>query len=127
MPRAYGWRDGRIALTTGLLALLDDDELTAAIAHEMGHMASGTLPVARYGLNGCASALDPEVQADALGCDILQRSGVPTSAMISMLRKMQRSATLPLSCKEQMQQRISRLAGTADTAAPATFRTIREN
>ncbi len=38
LAMCYGWRAPRILVTTGLLDLLDDDELSAVLAHERCHL-----------------------------------------------------------------------------------------
>jgi Zn-dependent protease with chaperone function len=95
-------------LTTGLLELLDDEEVAAAIAHEMGHLEAQT-GAAVQGLNGCRSDLNSELVADALGTRILQKSGIPAEAMIRMLEKVRSSEGMEISCTEQIGERIRHL------------------
>lgn len=109
-PTACGWTDGRIAVTTGLLALLNDDELTAAIAHEMGHMAAdGHLP-GHFDLNGASRDLSGEYLADEIGCQILTAAGLPRSAMASMLQKINAAPATPASQRPEIAQRLARLS-----------------
>jgi predicted Zn-dependent protease len=95
-------------VTTGLLELLDDEELAAAIAHEMGHLEAQTGADVQ-GLDGCRSDLESELVADALGTGILQRSGIPADAMIRMLEKVRSSPGLEITCGEQIGERIEHL------------------
>ena len=88
-PSANAWPDGSIFVSTGLMDLLDDDELTAAIAHEMGH-----LPVSADGRPAPSLAegrrLDIEERADAAGFALLRRAHLSPAAMARALRKVER-------------------------------------
>lgn len=77
LERAWAWRSGHLFLTRGLLEALDDLELAAAIAHELGHLLARSRPD--------RSARD-ESAADELGCEILARNGIPPGTMARMLR-----------------------------------------
>jgi Zn-dependent protease with chaperone function len=84
---AWAWPDGRIEVSRALLQRLDDDELAAALAHELGHLLDrGDLPGAPRALAG--EAADFERRADGIGCQLLSRRGVPGEAMIRMLGKL---------------------------------------
>src|SRR2546430_27653 len=50
---AFGWRDGQIYVTRGLVTLLDDDELAAVVSHELGHLLDRGHLHAVAGLQGC--------------------------------------------------------------------------
>src|SRR5437899_1996032 len=50
---AFGWPDGRIYLTRSLVDLLDDQELAAAIAHELGHLVVDGHLHGAAALRGC--------------------------------------------------------------------------
>jgi predicted Zn-dependent protease len=86
---AYAWPDGRLYVTRGLLLCLDDDELAAAIAHELGHLlVDGHMP-SPVSLHGCADGIaDPEMRADAAGQRLLDLAGLPPATMARMLRKL---------------------------------------
>lgn len=73
---AFAFRDGSLFVTRGLLSVMDDEELAAAVAHELGHLA----------LEGDE---DSEQQADQWGTALLARVGLPSTAMLRMLRKLQ--------------------------------------
>src|SRR5688500_921361 len=62
---AFSWPDGSVELTRGLVERLDEDELAAAVAHELGHVlgSRGTGPASA--LSGAAGAPDDaESRAD---------------------------------------------------------------
>lgn len=84
---AWAWPDGRIEVSQALLDRLDDDELAAALAHELGHLVDGGhLAGAPRALAG--KAADLERRADSIGCQLLNRRGVSGEAMIRMLAKL---------------------------------------
>jgi Zn-dependent protease with chaperone function len=82
-PAAYAFRDGSLFVTRGLAALLDVDELAAALAHEVGHLTrrGDDLP-----------GPDAERLADRLGAEVLQASGLPPALMTQMLRRLAAAA-----------------------------------
>jgi hypothetical protein len=95
---AYAWRDGSIFLTRGLLQVVNDDELSAAIAHEIGHLR---------GLGDDLSQVAAEQLADELGCQTLVASEIEPHNMLAMLVKLDdhRGSTL----RAPIRQRIARL------------------
>jgi len=81
---AWAWRDGTIFVTRGLVDLMDDAELAAAIAHELGHVAR---------LEGEARPRASERTADAIGLEFLHERGLEVDAMVSMLTKLESNAS----------------------------------
>jgi Zn-dependent protease with chaperone function len=110
---AWTWPDGRIFLTRGLLALADDQELSAAIAHELGHLladghATGPTPVAA--LRGCSGGCDGrEAHADELGIALLRQRKLPIEGMPRLLGKLAERKDLPADCRAALRRRIDRL------------------
>ena len=102
---AYSWPDGAVFVTRGLVRQLDDQELAAAIAHELGHL-EGNLPVA---LKGNGAGLQIEERADDNGVELLRKGGAPASAMPRMLRKIVNQNGLTPAVRSQIQERIRRL------------------
>lgn len=85
--RAWAWPSGRIEVTGALIDLLDDHELSAALAHEIAHLRNGS--GAADGGAALASADNDSVERDAdrAGCAMLADAGLPPQAMVSMLSK----------------------------------------
>ena len=107
---AYSWPNHHIFVARGLMNRLDDNELAAVLAHELGHLLDRShVPMTMASLRGCDKNLVIEARADAIGSDLLQRQGCPTEAMISMLGKIECSGTLPQFCQMAMQQRMALL------------------
>ena len=102
---AYCWPDGRGFVTRGLVDLLGDEELTAAIAHELGHLLNDGHVHAVAGLRGCETSADAEARADAAGAALMQARGLPPVAMMRMLQKV-KSVDPPLSCQRELSRRI---------------------
>jgi predicted Zn-dependent protease len=89
---AYAWPGGEVFVTRRLTEILDDGELAAAVAHELGHLMSepkntaATLaPTAGAPSASADRGDDEERQADARGAALLERAGLPATAMTRML------------------------------------------
>jgi hypothetical protein len=82
---AWSWPDGSVVLTQALLGALSGDELTAVLAHELGHLELDTRP-GRNALAGGTRGSASEEDADDAGCLILARSGLDPALMAGMLR-----------------------------------------
>jgi Zn-dependent protease with chaperone function len=109
---AYGWRCGDLFVTRGLVDLLDDQELAAVLAHEMGHLIGdgGVRPVAGLSGGGDADAnLAVEAEADRVGADLLRRHHLPSQAMPRMLAKVEQGTGLDSSCRDALRRRIELL------------------
>jgi len=109
-PCAYGWPDGSVFVTRGLLDLLDDEEVAAAVAHEMGHLLEDGHLHGPMSLQGARDKLDAEERADLRGCELLEAAGLPPGAMAQSLRKVARApGTASLRLREALEQRARRL------------------
>lgn len=106
----FAWPDGRIYVTRGLVDLATDDELAAAIAHEMGHLLADRGPPALVALAG-RSACDAgcEERADAMGCLLLRVKGRPPASMATLLRKVEASPQTDPRLRPLIERRIKRL------------------
>jgi Zn-dependent protease with chaperone function len=110
---AYSWSDGSIFVTRGLIFLLDDEELTAAIAHELGHLVMERRGASVNTLQGSAAAPCAEAQADDAGVELLRRVGAPPRAMKAMLEKVAATARLHPADRQSLAARIRRLGAEA--------------
>jgi Zn-dependent protease with chaperone function len=106
---AYAWPDGRICVTRALVRLLDDEELAAAVAHEMGHLLEGGHVRSVAALSGAQGGADVELRADRAGAGLLARSGLRPDAMARMLEKVARSPAMPAASRARLVERIKRL------------------
>jgi Zn-dependent protease with chaperone function len=111
---AFALPDGTIVLLDGLTLALDDDEVIAVLAHELGHVAhqhgmtqllrgvgivtvggvvlgdlSGLSAAAAMGLRASAFGRDAEREADAYARRFLVETGLGTEAWARALRKLQ--------------------------------------
>jgi Zn-dependent protease with chaperone function len=85
---AWAWPDARIRVSRAMVDLLDDDELAAALGHELGHLLDrGNLPAPPLALLGGSGGNDLEVRADQIGCRLLAARGMAPEAMARMLAK----------------------------------------
>ena len=108
---AYGWRGGELFVTRGLVDLVDDKELAAALAHEMGHLLADERERAVAGLSGgdVDSDLGVEARADRIGVDLLRRHHLPPQAMPRMLIKVEQATGLDQSCPDALRRRVEML------------------
>ncbi|HET6247502.1 MAG TPA: M48 family metalloprotease [Tepidisphaeraceae bacterium] len=106
---AYSEPGGRIFLTTGLAELLDDDEIAAALAHEMGHLTQTDASPngMRFSLGG--PMRDIEQRADAEALVLLDRGGVPVRAMAHTLQKLHDSRAVSNETRYALAARIALL------------------
>jgi len=109
-PCAFSWPTGHLFVTRGLIDSLDDDELAAAIAHELGHLLSDGQLQSVASLRGFGVDPDREAKADAAGIGLLQACGLPTEAMVRMLEKVKASPLVPPGCRKALQRRIELLS-----------------
>ena len=110
-PAAYAWPCGRIFVSRGLINLLDADELAAAIAHEVGHLTAEPAPENGVALSGDHDHHDAcEIAADDAGRKLLAASGIRTSAMVSMLRKVAADTRTPDSLRPLLARRAELLS-----------------
>ena len=98
---AFAWPNGAIFLTRGLMDRLDDDELLAAIAHELGHV------------DGTRRGQANEAEADRRGIALLEAAGIPGTTMRRMLEKLRNHASPRFAIG--IGQRIAALGGDRPT------------
>ncbi|MEX0774255.1 MAG: M48 family metalloprotease [Phycisphaeraceae bacterium] len=106
---AYSWTDGSVFASRGLIQALDSLELTAALAHEMGHLLGHGPMADPSALQSHPSPHDEETRADQLGCDLLQQVGLPTRSMTTMLRKVRATLAPESDTYRNLSLRIARL------------------
>lgn len=112
---AFCWPDRQVFVTRGLVERVgdNDDELAAAIAHELGHLIDGhhVGRSALVGLRGCRQDLiDAEGRADELGAQILESRGIDRAAMSRLLTKVI-AATPRGATKDSVEHRLALLDG----------------
>jgi Zn-dependent protease with chaperone function len=118
-PGAFAWPDGRILVTRGLIDLLNDDELAAAVAHEIGHLLADGHVAGRFSLHGATGAPNVEARADTLGCQLLAEAGIAPASMAGMLEKLARAPGLTHGQRAAVRKRIQRATNAPPPASPA--------
>jgi Zn-dependent protease with chaperone function len=106
---AFSWPNGRIYLSRGLVEALDDELLTAAVAHEIGHLLNHGASKRPAALRGTPTALAAEIAADRAGMQLLVRRGHRRDAMQRMLSHVVAQPNLPDHVKAQLRHRIAAL------------------
>jgi predicted Zn-dependent protease len=103
---AYAWPGGDVFVTRRLTEILDDNELAAAVAHELGHLMSDPRkPSAAAATLAPAADDDQERQADARGAALLKRAGLPAAAMTQMLESVANRGGLDLAERRALAER----------------------
>ncbi len=110
-PAAYTWPNGEVYVTTGLIDLLDDEELAAALAHEMGHRAGTGRSRRVLSLRGRKEGLEAELEADRVGVSLLRAAAIRPEKMAVMLSKVRDGAHLKPVYVADINRRIERLRG----------------
>ena len=109
---AYAWPEGRLIVTAGLARLLDDEELGAAVAHELGHLVSDGRMRTVASLGGTefpSPAGDAESLADAAGSRLLASAGYSPEAMPRMLEKVAAAPGTPPALRTRLLRRAAAL------------------
>jgi len=86
-PAAWSWADGTVCVSRGFVDRISDDELTAVVAHELGHLCmarDGASTGVRFGFRGDGSA-SVEHQADEVGVRLLKACGLSSDSLIRAL------------------------------------------
>ena len=107
---AFCWRSGALFVTRGLVDIVDDDELAAAIAHEVGHLLVDGGPAPAAALDGYRlQSNDAEAAADLAGRELLRRSEVPEEALPGLLNKLAVHPPTDSARRESLARRAARL------------------
>ena len=106
---AYGWPNGQLFVTRALVDLLDEPELAAALAHEMGHLLNDGRMHSVVSLRGCDASMDIEAGADATGTQLLAGRNLSRDVMIQMLEKVGSSPSINSDCRRALVRRIQLL------------------
>ena len=115
---AYGWPDAQIYVSRGLVDLLTDEQLAAAVAHEMGHLLADGHLHSIVSLRGCCQTPDAEVRADAVAVELLRTRGIPPGVMIDMLQRVESGASVSSSCRAGIAKRIELIRQRTATVSP---------
>lgn len=105
---AFSWPNGRVYVSRGLVEALDDELLTAAVAHEIGHLLHHGASQRPAALRG-TPALAVETAADRVGIQLLVRAGHRGDAMQRMLSRVLEQPNLPDHVKSELRHRIATL------------------
>jgi Zn-dependent protease with chaperone function len=106
-PAAYSWSNGNIYLTRGLIERLNDDEMSAVIAHELGHLTHADSASQGFALGGLRTG--DEQSADAVGIMLLRLSGIPPAALAHALAKVRDAPQTPVDVRQSLTARIALL------------------
>ncbi len=108
---AYAWPRRHIFVTRGMLERVPDDELTAALAHELGHLIDDGHVRPPLALTGprAAAGRDLEARADAIGCALLVHAGHDPDAMTRLLHRMRTQPDLPPRTRQHLAARLRTL------------------
>lgn len=102
---AYSWSNGDVFLSAGLVDTATDNEIAAAIAHELGHLINDAASHRAVSLGGVEGSLEIEERADDSGIQILAAAGLSSKALVSLLTKVSNAANLRQT-REEIDARI---------------------
>ncbi len=108
---AFGWPDGRLYVTRGLVDALDDDMLAASVAHELGHLILGGHLPSPVSLSGSPEDADEEMRADAVGVALLEDRGFDPGSMARMLAQLRAATASNPLIHHRLGERIDALRG----------------
>jgi Zn-dependent protease with chaperone function len=112
LPGAYAWPDGSLFVTRRLVLMLDDDELTAVLAHEMGHLcadhcgARQKLAGSGYAVHALSGGDAVEEAADSAACALLSRGGIAPGRLARALEKVRDAPSTTPACRKALSRRI---------------------
>ena len=107
---AYSHSDGRIFVSSALLNRLRDEELAAAIAHELGHLINDGHLHTMAALSGGGARDNTEFAADQTAAQLLSASHQDPNALQTMLEKVAADPSLSDENQKRIRNRIARLA-----------------
>ncbi len=102
---AWSWPDADIYISRGLAMHLNNGELSAAIAHEMGHLINSGAVQCPYALGHAGEKLNIESGADLTGARVLAAHGISPQNLLAVLNLLRRRTT-SASLKTALTQRI---------------------
>jgi Zn-dependent protease with chaperone function len=112
---AYAWPSGQIFLTRQLVTDLDDDQLAAAIAHEVGHLVEGGHLESRASSGALVGIGDAERRADRFAASVLEDRGISREAMVAMLERVRSRAGSQTGLGKALSRRIAELRSVIPT------------
>lgn len=116
-PAAYAWPANDVFLTTGLIEAIGTDELEAAMAHELAHLAEWHGYDDAQSLDGRSGVTDIEQRADALGMRVLIRAGRDPDAMLRMLHAVRDGCAADDPARPGLDERIAALGGRSHSSS----------
>lgn len=102
---AWSWPDGDIYISRGLAMHLNNGELSAAIAHEMGHLINSGAVQCPFALGQVGEKLGIESGADLTGARVLAAHGISPRNLLAVLNFLRRRTT-SASLKTALTRRI---------------------
>ena len=106
---AWTWPDRDIYISLGLVSHLNNGELSAAIAHEMGHLINSRAVQCPYALGRSGEKLGIEAGADLTGSRVLVAHGISPQNLIRVLQLLYRCSS-NVSLRNSLQSRIHALS-----------------
>ena len=103
---AYSWPSGDVYVCAGLVDAATDEEIRAAIAHEVGHLLKDAGQTGAVSLRG--GSLQDEAGADRLAVELLASGGHSRQALVSVLSKVS-AASSSGEVRRDIAQRIKRI------------------
>lgn len=109
-PGAYAYPSGKLCVTSGLLEMASEDELAAALAHELGHLYDRGHLEPPFALSGeGVEQHDMESRADSVAIKLLIRRNIAPGSLVSLLEKVAHHPATRASARATLIERLSTL------------------
>jgi len=112
-PRAYAFPPDAVYVTASAFARWPEDELAAAVAHELGHLldepTASASPVALVA-DATPAHLAIEMRADRIGRGLLRDAGRDPAALSRLLSRLATDARTPAETRAHLTRRLDVLA-----------------
>ena len=104
--RAYAWPPCYVLVSRGMMNKMQETEIAAAIAHELGHLIDDRHLDPPAALVGGGHSPNQEHRADAIGLKLMARAQYNAEGMTSLLDYLLQDETLSVQTRGRIERRL---------------------